>query len=151
MSFYFADTNWLEAIYFGVPRRPVVERWMRKHASALGVSPIVVLEARNVFTRVSGLSEPPEWTLFTEDSRFYHDPINWDLLQRDVFALISHYGHKETLGTFDLAVLASSKLGGATGLLTFDSILGALSVVEGLDVFPPLDDNGKAVLAKLRR
>lgn len=76
--------------------------------------------------------------------------MNWDLLRRETFRLIAKYAHKQTLGTFDLAVLASSKLAGATRLLSFDETLKAIAVAEGMEVFPPLEREGKQLLAKLR-
>jgi len=151
------DTNWLEAMFIEPerqthkPRRATVDRYLRTHQQGpLLVSPIVALEARNVFTRSTGESQPPEWVLFENDMRFYRDPMNWDVLRRDVFALVFRYSHKAGLGTFHLAVLASIKAGGATRLLSFDELLKALAVAEGLEVFPPLAAEGKALLARLR-
>jgi hypothetical protein len=51
----------------------------------------------------------------------------------------------------DVAILASAKLSGATRLLSFDQTLKALAMAEGLEVFPPLDAQGRQVLAKLKR
>lgn len=149
----FADTNWLEAMFFKVRqdgRDVTVGRFIRNHKPPIVVSQIVALEARNVFTRMSGEPEPEEWREFQEDARFYRDPINWDLLRRDVFALIFRYGNKETFGTFDLAVLASAKLAGATRLLSFDGKLKALAAAEGLDVFPPLTDQERDLSVRLK-
>ena len=56
-----------------------------------------------------------------------------------------------TLGSFDLAVLASAKLAGATRLLSFDQPLKAVAVAEGLEVFPGLNEVGKTLLARLKR
>src|SRR5262249_3257372 len=109
-----------------------------------------LLEARNIFTRTSQTQDPGEWKSFERDHRFYHDPLNWDLLKRDVFALIFRYSHKAPLGTFDLALLAAARLAGATRMLSFDERLKALSYAEGLDVFPPLNVEGKGILAQLR-
>ncbi len=80
----FADTNWIEAMFFesDAGRCGTVERFLRKERPPLGVSQIVVLEVRNVFSRASGEPEPNEWLKFKEDPRFYRDPMNWDLLQR---------------------------------------------------------------------
>ena len=36
-------------------------------------------------------------------------------------------------------------------MLSFDQTLKAVAVAEGLDVFPELDAEGKALLARLRR
>jgi predicted nucleic acid-binding protein len=155
----FADTNWLEAMFFNLTntdknsRPATVRRFLRQHGGQIVLSHLVYLEARNVFTRISGEAEPEEWTQLQQDltGRFYLDPMNWDYLRRDTFELIARYGHKETLGTFDLALLASAKLSGATRLLSFDNLLKAVAVAEGLDVFPPLDFAGKQLLAKLKR
>jgi predicted nucleic acid-binding protein len=151
------DTNWLEAMFFdprdegGKARRATVDRFLRtQQRGQLLVSQIVILEARNVFSRASARPEPDAWTKFEVDRRFYRDSLDWDKTKRDVFALVFRYGHKLTLGTFDLAVLASSRLSGATRLLVFDETLKAVATAEGLEVFPPLDEKGQAVLAKLR-
>jgi predicted nucleic acid-binding protein len=154
----FADTNWLEAMFFNLAgdkksRRSVVDRFMRQNPGQLGLSHLVYLEARNVFSRVSGEAEPPEWNQLQEglSGLFYLDPMNWDLLRRDAFALFAKYSPKVTLGTFDLALLASAKLAGATRLLSFDQTLKAMAVAEGLEVFPGLNEAGKALLVRLKR
>jgi hypothetical protein len=55
----FADTNWLEALYFEAPdpeqqkREATVQRFMRRHGGQLAISHIVFLEARNVFSRTA--------------------------------------------------------------------------------------------------
>ena len=154
----FADTNWLEAMFFNLAgdkksRRRIVDRFMRQNPGQLGLSHLVYLEARNVFSRVSGESDPPEWNQLREglSGLFYLDPMNWDLLRRDAFALFARYSPKVTLGTFDLTLLASAKLAGATRLLSFDQTLKALAVAEGLDVFPDLNEAGKSLLARLKR
>ncbi len=77
----FADTNWLEAMFFESPntselgRRVIVERFMRRHGGLLGLSHVVYLEARNVFTRISGEADPEEWHQLEEgfNGRFYLD------------------------------------------------------------------------------
>ena len=65
----YADTNWLEAVYISPhpddrearSREQIVERFARKHGGQLAVSHIVLLEARNVFSRVTGEAQPSEW------------------------------------------------------------------------------------------
>ena len=153
----FADSNWLEAMFFNLAddkksRRGTVDRFMRQNPGQLGLSHVVYLEARNVFSRVSGEAEPPEWKQLREglNGQFYLDPMNWDLLRRDAFALVAKYSPKATLGAFDLALLASAKLAGATRLLSFDQTLKALAVAEGLEVFPELNEAGKKLLARLK-
>ena len=54
------------------------------------------------------------------------------------------------LGTFDAAIVASAKLAGGTRFLSFDSTPKALAVVEGLDVFPPLDAQAKRIVSALK-
>ena len=155
----FADTNWLEAMFFASElrekqaRRAIVDRFLRQHGGQIGLSHIVYLEARNIFSRVSGESEPEEWGQLQAglNGRFYLDPMNWEFLRRDTFALVAKYAHKATLGTFDLALLASAKLAGATRLLSFDDTLKAMALAEGLPVFPELGPQGKTLLAQLRR
>ena len=71
----FADTNWLEALYFepeqtdkiGQSRRAVAERRMRNFSGALIISHVVLLAARDVFGRVSGSPNPRQQLL---DKRF---------------------------------------------------------------------------------
>jgi len=63
----FADTNWLEALYFkpnpankeAMARASVVERRMRRLSGPLTISHIVLLEARNVFSREPDESRNP--------------------------------------------------------------------------------------------
>ena len=134
-------------------RCATVDRFLRSHGGQIGLSQIVYLEARNVFSRVSGEAEPAEWRQLQEDlnGRFYLDPMNWDLLRRDVFALFSRYAHKTVVGTLDMAVVASARLAGGTRLLSFDQTAKAVATAEGMEVFPELNHEGKALLAKLRR
>jgi hypothetical protein len=57
----YADTNWLEALYItphpddaeARGRERIVERFALKHGGQLAVSHVVLLEARNVFSRVT--------------------------------------------------------------------------------------------------
>lgn len=148
----FADTNWLVAMFFAVPERTAtVDRFLRQHSATLGLSPVVLLEARNVFSRESGESEPAEWRELEDSARFHRDAMNWDYLRRDTFELFSKYAHKTAVGTLDMAIVASVRLAGGTTLLSFDQTLKAVAVAEGLEVFPQLDQEGKALLAKLRR
>ena len=157
----YADTNWLEAVYItphaddadGQERERIVERFARKHGGQLAVSHLVLLEARNVFSRVTGESEPREWQQLEADfdGRLFVDPMNWDLLRRECHILIARYARKRPLGTFDTAVIASAKLAGGTRFLSFDIRAKALAAAEGLEVFPPLDAAGKRVLAELQR
>lgn len=130
-----------------------MQRFLRQHGGPIGLSHLVYLEARNVFSRISGEAEPEEWRRLQEElnGRFYLDPMNWDYLRRDAFELIARYSHRATLGTFDLALLASAKLAGATRMLSFDQTLKAVAAAEGLDVFPPLALAGQQLLAKLQR
>ncbi len=153
----FADTNWLEAMFFELDgpqknRRGIVEKFMRNHGGQLGISHIVYLEARNVFSRVAKDKNPPEWDELNDGlaGKFYLDPMNWDLLRREAFALFEKYSHKATVGTFDMAILASAKLAGATRMLSFDGNLRIVSAAEGLAVFPELDATEKADAAKLK-
>ena len=157
----YADTNWLEALYItphpddkeAQGREQTVERFARKHGGQFAVSHIVLLEARNVFSRVTGEAHPREWEQLEADfdGRLFVDPMNWDLLRRECQALFSRYSWKTRLGTFDAAVVASSKLAGGTRFLSFDTQAKALAAAEGMEVFPPLDGQGKRLLAALKR
>jgi predicted nucleic acid-binding protein len=155
----FADTNWLEALYFESPepaqqkREALVQRFMRRHGGRLAISHMVFFEARNVFSRTAGEVEPEEWRRLLADfsSLIYLDPMNWDLVRRDGFSLFAKYSHRMAVGSLDVAILASAILSGADRLLSFDRTLQALAAAEGLEVFPPLDSQGKSLLAKLSR
>ena len=76
--------------------------------------------------------------------------MNWSLVRREAQDLFKRYARKSKLGTFDMALLASAKLSGITWLLSFDEGLKAVAVAERIEVFPPLNDEGKARLAELR-
>lgn len=154
----FADTNWLRAMFLRTEdhkdREATVERFHRRDRTQVGLSHVVLLEARNVFSRITGEPEPAEYRALLEDGfngRFYLDPMNWDLVRRNTLALLQRYAHKTTLGTFDMAVLASAQLAGATRLLSFDETIKAVAVAEGMEVFPLLGDEGRQILAALRR
>ena len=155
----FADTNWLEALYFESVERQqqargfTAQRFMRKHGGQLAISHLVYLEARNVFSRTAREAEPEEWRRFLGDfkSLIYLDPLNWDFVRREAFTLFERYAHRATLGSMDVAILASAKLSGATRILTFDETLKALATADGMEVFPPLNSEGKSLLARLRR
>jgi hypothetical protein len=82
----YADTNWLEALYIAPhgddreaqQRERIVERFMRKYRGPLALSHVVLLEARNVFSRVTGESQPREWQQLLADfgGRLFVDPMN---------------------------------------------------------------------------
>jgi len=156
----FADTNWLVSAYIepraeddeAVRRRAIVERFMRRHGGQLVVSHLVLLEARNVISRVTGQSKPSEWEMLEADfdGRVYVDPMNWDILRRECNALFSKYAWKTTIGTFDTAIVASAKLAGATRVLSFDAIARALASAEGLTFFPAIGPAEKQLLSRLK-
>jgi len=77
--------------------------------------------------------------------------MNWDFLHRDAFALLAKYSPRATIGTLDMAILASARLCGATRLLSFDETLKAVAVAEKVEVFPPLARKGKRLLRELRK
>jgi len=157
----FADTNWLASIYIepspadieAVRRRTLVSRFMGRQGGQLLVSHIVLMEARNIFSRVTGEGVPREWLMLEADfdGRLYVDPMNWDLLRNECNALFSKYAWKADIGTFDTAIVASAKLAGARQFLSFDAMARALAVAEGLQVFPALDDAGKSRVLLLKR
>jgi predicted nucleic acid-binding protein len=154
----YADTNWLEAIYLGPRdaqskrRREIVDRFMRKHGGQLAISQVVLLEARNVFSRVTGESNPEEWGQLEADfdGRLYVDPMNWDLVRRECTSIFHKYAWKAPIGTFDAAVVASAKLAGASRFLSFDATAKALAEAEGLASFPPLEPVEQRILARLK-
>ena len=156
----FADTNWLEALYFkpdpqdrkATGRDAIVQRRMRKQSEPLLISYIVLLESRNVFGRVAGTPDPQEWEDLQSDfnGRIYVDPMNWDALRRETTRLFERFSHRATIGTFDATLLASAQLAGAREFLSFDEHAKAVATAVGLKVFPELAADGKALLRKLR-
>ena len=153
----FADTNWLEALYFDANakaqqvRCAIAARFMRKHGGQLGISHVVYLEARNVFSRNATEAEPEEWRRLVSDlnGRLYLDPMNWDLLRREAFELFGRYSAKIGIGTLDMAIIASAKLSGAARLLSFDETLKVVAAAERMTVFPPLTSAGRELLSRL--
>ena len=129
-----------------------MEQFVRKHGGQLAVSHVVLLETRNVFSRVTGEAQPREWEASEADfnGRLFVDPMNWDLLRCECHRLFARYAWKLQLGTFDAAIVPSAKLAGGTRFLSFDTTAKALAVVEGLDVFPPLDAKTKRLVSALK-
>lgn len=149
----FADTNWLTAIYFEVDseRQKTVERFMRKNGGKLALSHVTLVEAHNIFSRLAKKSDPDEWGELQDDfnGKIYVDPMNWHLLRRETEFLFARYSCKETIGSLDALIVASAKLAGATRFLSFDSLAAALATAEGIEVFPPLNSEGKRFLKNL--
>jgi hypothetical protein len=157
----FADTTWLVSAYIepypddaeAVSRREIVERFMRRHGGPLVISHLVLLEARNIFSRVTGEPEPREWQRLEADfdGRIYVDPMNWDLLRRECDALFSKFAWKSAVGTFDTAIVASVKLAGGTRFLSFDATARAMAAAGDIDVFPALEAEEREVVSRLKR
>ena len=156
----FADTNWLTAVYIephpddtvAVKRRETVDRFMRRHGGQLVISHVVLLEARNIFSRVTGEREPREWEVLEADfdGRLYVDPMNWDILRQECHNLFSKYAWRAAVGTFDTAIVASVKLAGGTRFLSFDATARAMTTAEGIEVFPGLDAAEKQLVTRLK-
>ncbi len=156
----FADTNWLEALYFephpadkqAVMRAAIVERRMRNHSGSLTISPIVLLEARNVFGRASRKAKPPEWEDLLSDfnGRIFVDSMNWDALRQETQQLFDRFSHKTVIGTFDATLVASARLAGAREILSFDERLKAIASCVDLSVFPKLSAEGLTFAAILK-
>lgn len=157
----FADTNWLVSAYIEPQaddeeanrRRQIVERFLRRHGGQLVISQVVLLEARNVFSRLTREQAPCEWQRLEADfdGRVYVDPMNWDLLRQECYRFFSKYGWKTTIGTFDTAIVASAKLAGGTRFLSFDSTARTIAAAEDIEVFPALDVPEKQLLAQLKK
>jgi predicted nucleic acid-binding protein len=157
----FADTNWLESLYVrpragnreAEERHRIVDRRMRKQSGPLMISHIVLLEARNVFGRVTGNPKPVEWGDLLSDfnGRIYVDPMNWDVLRQETNVILERFSHRTTIGTFDATLLASALLAGAREILSFDEQLKALATCLELKVFPELGSAGKTLVAELKR
>jgi hypothetical protein len=77
--------------------------------------------------------------------------MNWDLLRRECDTLFAKYAWKAALRTFDTAIVASAKLGGASRFLSFDVHARALAGAEGLGVFPVLEPAERRLIAQLKR
>jgi len=157
----FADTNWLASAYIephaddaeAVKRRQIVDRFMRRHGGQLLISHIVLLETRNVFSRITEERDPREWRKLEADfdGRLYVDPMNWDLLRQECLHLFSKYAWKVAVGTFDTAIVASVKLAGGTRLLSFDATARTLAAAEEIGIYPDLNAAEKQLLARLKR
>jgi predicted nucleic acid-binding protein len=157
----FADTNWLEALYFvphpgnaeATKRASIVERRMRNQSGPLLTSHVVLLEARNVFSRLSRTPKPEEWDQLVADfsGRIFVDPMNWDFLRQETTAVFEKFSHKAVIGTFDATLIASAKLAGAQEILSFDERLKAVASCCELNVFPKLGPEGTALRAALLR
>jgi len=156
----FADTNWLVSAYVephaddaeAVRRRGIVNRFMRRHGGQLVISHVVLLEARNIFSRVTEEREPREWQMLEADfdGRLYVDPMNWDLLRQECNHLFSRYAWKAAVGTFDTAIVASLKLAGGTRFLSFDATAKAMAAAEGIEVYPALEAAEKQFFTRLK-
>jgi len=156
----FADTNWLVSVYIeperqdaeAVRRRGIVERFMRRHGGQLVISQVVLLEGRNIFSRVTQEQDPREWHVLESDfdGRLFVDPMNWDLLRRECNRLFSNYAWKVSLGSFDTAVVASLKLAGGTRFLSFDATARALAAAESIEVYSLLNAAEKRLVSRLR-
>ncbi|HAB17843.1 MAG TPA: hypothetical protein DCE44_15485, partial [Verrucomicrobiales bacterium] len=96
-----ADTNWLQAIYFDSSRSPIVDRFLRRHGLPLFVSAPVLLECRNVFSRIAGDGRPAEWVHLESDlgSRIQRLPLSWEEIVSAAEDLIGRYSAHSTLGT----------------------------------------------------
>jgi hypothetical protein len=155
----FPDTNWLTAAYcphLDDNRARIIERFSAKHGRWPWIlSPLVYLEAKNVFARLAGQANGASWRRLLADvgQRLQIDPLNWERLQQRAFALSERYSHKAAVGSFDLAIIAHAGLCGATHFLSFDtgSSARALAAAEKMEVCPPLAEADKARLAALRR
>lgn len=155
----FADTNWLEALYIkpqpddaeSIRRGEIAEARLRR-GEPLVISPIVLMEARNVFSRITKDPHPPQWDQLVADfdGAIFVDPINWSLVRRQTEDIFERFAHKATIGTLDAAIIASAQLAGARQFLSFDQPLKALAIALGIPVFPDVDKEGRAFLAKLR-
>lgn len=126
---------------------------MRRRGGQLVISHVVLLEARNVFSRVTGDRDPLEWQALEADfdGKLYVNPMNWDLLRREANALFSKYAWKAAVGTFDTAVVASAKLAGATRFLSFDSMAKAIAAAESIEVYPQLSATERQLVSRLKQ
>jgi predicted nucleic acid-binding protein len=155
----FADTNWLEASYIEPDprnalsvRRSAIARKRNEKEGPLLTSQIVLLEARNVFARVTKAPAPEEWKELQADfnAKIFVDPMDWDLLRQAAGRIFERFSHKAPLGTFDVAIIASAELAGAREILSFDENLKATAFAVGFKVYPDLTAEGRSFLAKLK-
>lgn len=156
----YADSNWLVAVY--VParsddekqrrRQRIVDRFIRQHGGQLALSHVTLLEVSNIFRRVTGQAQPEALERLRGDfgGRVYVDAMNWDRLRAECDELFARYAHKVELGSFDSAIVAAARLGGAKRFLSFDENAKALAVADGLEVFPELSESGRDRLRALR-
>ena len=157
----FADTNWLVASYFNTPdndRTGIVGRFARKYELQLLVSPVVYLEAHNVFRWITRSTNPEEWERFHADfgAKLLLLPMDWlaDWLALSAKAesLFGRYSYRAKLGTFDVFLVAAALSAEATHFLSFDTNNNtrALAAAGRLKVFPELVEADKQRLAVLK-
>jgi hypothetical protein len=156
----FANADWLVSVYLepvaadteAVRRRRIVKRFMGQHSGPLAVSHIVLLEARSLFSRITGEPLPQEWHTLEADlgGRLHVERINWACLRFECNALCAKYAWKVPLASVDTAVVAAVKLAGGTRLLSFDSTVRVLASAEGLGVFPALEPKERSLLTQLQ-
>ena len=150
-----ADTNWLQAIYFESARSPIVDRFLRRHGLPLFVSAPVLLECRNVFSRIAGEGRPAEWDHLESDlgSRIQRLPLSWEEIAVAAEELIGRFSTQATIGTLDLAIVAAARAGEATHFLSFDSQSGARALAGALrlEVFPALTPAEREQMAAFKR
>lgn len=151
----FADTNWLVAQYFDQPSRSrVLRSWSRRQHPVLLTSLPVLLEARNVFARISKVPDCPEWKWLQEDcgGGLLPTPHGWREIAGEAEKLIDRYACKAVVSTADILVVASASLSGAAWFLSFDQSSGAraLASVLRMAVFPELNARDKELTTGLR-
>lgn len=155
----FADTNWLEALYIkpeaedrAAIRRGELAKARLKRGEVLVISPIVLMEARNVFSRITKNARPAQWDELEGDfdGSIFVDPMNWNLLRRQTDQIFERFSHRAVIGTLDAAIVASAELAGARQFLSFDEHIKGLAVAVGIPVYPDLSADGRAFLAKLK-
>ena len=130
-----------------------MKRFIRQHGGQLAISHVVLLEARNLFSRITGEEQPLEWQSLEADfgGRLHVYPMNWDQLHRECNALFANYARRTALGTFTTAIVASVKLAGGKMFLSFDANARALASAEGIGIFPRFEPAERRLLARLKR
>ena len=150
----FADTNWLEAMFFELTgdkqsRRSIVDRFLRRNPGQLGLSHLVYLEARNVFSRVSGETEPPEWNGERTRPRVRFSAPSRKTWGREIVRSFATGVRAQGAGCEGASSHTRGRV--CSPIPEFDQTLKAVAVAEGLEVFPELNEAGKTLLAQLRR
>lgn len=154
---FLADTNWLVAAYFAdqdVHRTEIVTRFTARWDLPWLVSPVVLLESRNVFASLSARQNPPEWRRLQDviGTRLIVPEMTWEAIEAKAQEFFQRFSHKARIGTLDAMLIGAGVIARATHFLSFDknSNARAMAAVLKLKVFPELTAEDRRRMALFR-